>query len=108
MANIVQQIQFATLEDFIKGQNNYYAHFWTGNSWAESRRIRPHFRSFQESHPEMEADLTKKVTEACTSEPPKRIPYEELFESYKLMSEFVFDDNPAVLKYIDPARYLVG
>ena len=51
---IVEQVEFRTLEDFAAGMNNYYAHFYRNNPFGESRRSKPHFIRFKSQNPEME------------------------------------------------------
>ncbi|MBI2176446.1 hypothetical protein HYU40_03835 [Candidatus Woesearchaeota archaeon] len=103
---IAPQKQFASLDDFIKGQNNYYAHFLEGN-WGQTRRNHPHFRRFQGLYPEMERKLRSEVT-AARNQPGQQMPYTQLFESYKLMSQLVFADDPGVMQYSHPDMYLIG
>lgn len=107
---IVQQVQFETLEAFTKGQNNYYAHFLRDNPFGESRRIKPHFLRFQEQNPEMERELTDAVTEARNKSIRKEedLPLEQLFESYPLMSQLVYAEDPDVKEYSHPEMYLIS
>lgn len=104
--NIVPQKQFETLDAFIKGQNNYYAHFLKDNPWGEIRRDRPHFRRFQDSHSGMEEEATRATCESRSSS--TRLPYEILFETYKIMSQLVFASDEGVMTYSKPDEYLLS
>jgi len=103
---IVQQKQFESLEAFIKGQSNYWAHFYKGNKWAETRRNLAHFGRFQKAYPELEEKTTRATCEARSQ--PTRLPYELLFETYPLMSQFVFADDEWVSTYRKPDEYLIA
>lgn len=106
---IVPQKQFESLEAFIEGIGNYWAHFYRENTFGESRRSTPTFRRFQEQYPQMERELTDAVTEARNK--PIRtksdLPLKQLFESYPLMSQFVYSDDPEVMAYSNPEMYLI-
>jgi hypothetical protein len=86
----VPLLEFASLDEFIKNQSNFYAHFYAGNDFGEARRKRAYFKLFQSLYPEMERVTTKLTVEARTSSPTKRLPYELLFEAYKIISKLVF------------------
>lgn len=106
---IVPQKQFGTLDLFIEGMNNYWAHFFRGNEWAETRRKRPHFLRFQEQNPEMEHELTDKITKiANTTRRREYMPLETLWESYNLMSQLVYAEDAGVMGYSDPSTYLLS
>ena len=89
---------------------NYWAHFYEGNTFGESKRNTPHFRRFQEQNPEMEKELTDAVTEARNK--PIRslgdLPLEQLFKSYPLMSQLVYADDSGVMQYSDQSMYLIS
>lgn len=103
---IVPQKQFESLEDFTDGQNNYYAHFLKGDSWGETRRERPHFQRFQNLHPELEGEVTRATGEARSKS--GRLPYERLFEAYKIMSQLVYADDKGLMAYSNPDEYLIA
>tara|TARA_Y100000294_G_scaffold177180_1_gene201743 strand:+ start:226 stop:552 length:327 start_codon:yes stop_codon:yes gene_type:complete len=103
---IMQQKQFESLEQFIDEQNNYYAHFLKGNDWGETRRNRPHFRRFQKAHPELEREVTRKTCEARFKS--ERLPYEQLYRTYEIMSQLVHVDDEGVGIYSKPDEYLLG
>ena len=103
---IVEQRQFASLEEFIEGQNNYYARFLEGNPWGESRRRHPYFQRFQELYPTLEQEVTRKTIEARATR--SRLPYEKLFETYKLMSVLVYAEDDGVKRYSNPDLYLIS
>ncbi len=106
---IVLQVQFSSLEAFVAGMNNYCAHFYRGNTWAETRRSRPHFIRFKEQNPEMERDLTDKVTAVMAATRKKEdLPLELLFESYGIMSHLVYADDSGVITYSHPEMYLTS
>lgn len=103
---ILQQIEFSSLEAFILNQNNYYAHFLKGNPWGEIRRERTYFKRFQDLCPELEEMTTKETCEARSKS--MRMPYELLFETYKIMSKLVFVDDECVKTYRYPDRFLTS
>jgi len=102
----VPQKEFNSLDEFIRGQNNYYAHFLAGNPWGETRRRRPHFLKFQQQYPGLEEEVTRLTVEARRTNSP--LPFEKLFETYPMMSQFVFDDDPGVRAYSSPMEYLLA
>lgn len=106
---IVSQVQFETLEAFVEGMNNYPAHFYRDNPWAEIRRNKPHFLRFQEQNAIMEKDLSDKVTPVMSTTRRKEdLPLAELWESYKIMSQLVYAEDPDVKEYSHPEMYLIS
>ncbi len=106
---IVPQKQFDTLEAFVEGMNNYWAHFFSGNEWAETKRNKPHFIRFKEQNPKMEQELTDKITPIANSTRRKEnMPLDLLWESYRIMSQLVYPDDPGVMAYSDPSMYLIS
>lgn len=105
---IVPQKEFESLEDFIEGQKNYWGHFLKGNEWGETRRSRSCFKRFQKLYSELEEKTTTATVQARTAEPPKKLPYKLLFETYELMSKLVFADDEGVKKYSKPNWYLIS
>ncbi len=96
---VAPQIEFKNLDDFIKDQNNYYAHFLDDCEFNQKiHRIMPHFKRFQEAHPEMEREVTYAAVRAYRSESRQRLPHEQLLETYKLMSKLVFVDDKYVMR----------
>src|SRR3989338_10970113 len=106
---IAPQKQFDTLEAFVQGMNNYWAHFFRGNEWAETRRNKPHFIRFQAQNPEMEQELTDIITPiASTTRKIKEMPLEtleRLWESYRIMSQLVYANDPGIMEYSEPSMY---
>lgn len=107
--NKVPQKQFKSLEEFIKNQNNFWAHFLKGNPFGEIRRERQHFILFQAKNPELEKLLSERVTQ----ERSKRTnlsakTFELLFIAYKEMSDLVFDNDAHALRYSYPELYLIS
>ena len=106
---IVLQVQFSSLEAFVAGMNNYCAHFYRGNTWAETRRSRPHFIRFKEQNPEMERDLTDKVTAVMTTTRKMEDSLlQQLWDSYNIMSQLVYADDPGVRRYSHSEMYLTS
>lgn len=94
---IAPQIEFRNLEDFTRRQYNYYAHFLDDCEWGNVYRAQAHFQRFQEANPEMEREVTLAVVRAVRAE-NRNLPYEKLWESYKLMSKLVFSDDKYVMR----------
>jgi len=98
---VVSQMEFATLDDFIKGSNNYYTHFLGDAAWG--KRFTPHFKRFQEAYPEMEREVTAATDRAYNlwvedSKERAKLPYEQLWETYKIMSKLVFVDDKYIMR----------
>ena len=96
---IAPQKEYTTLEDFTRGQNNFFLHFlddWpVGN---DTYRSKPHFKRFQEQNPEMERDVTRATIQAVRAKPRQELPNEQLWEAYKIMSKLVFVDDPDIMR----------
>lgn len=101
---IVTQKEYATLEDFVRGQNNFYAHFLDDCEWGQLYRKSAHFKRFQKAHPDMETETTRATVSAIRVKPRQKLPYEQLFEAYKLMSHLVFVDDEYVMHYGQPDK----
>ena len=101
------QIEFETLDDFIKGQNNYHIHFLDDFGFGKLYREALHFRRFQEAHPEMERDVTGATVRAVMAEPRQKLPYEQLWETYKIMLKLVFVDDEYVMRDGQPDKYFL-
>jgi hypothetical protein len=105
---VAPQIEFETLDDFIEGQNNYYAHFLDDCHLGQLYRTKKvHFKRFQEAHPEMEREVTGATVRAVRAEPRQRLPYEQLWETYKIMSKLVFVDDKHVMRDGQPDKYFL-
>lgn len=105
---IASQIEFKSLEEFIKAQNNYYFHFLGDCEMGLFYREKPHFKRFQEKHPELEKEMTVATVQAIRAVPKRELPYEQLWKTYNLMSKLVFVDDPHVMKECEPDnRFLV-
>lgn len=107
MQGIVAQRQFKTLDAFVKEQNNFFAHFWIGNSFAESKRAESHFQRFKMMYPKLERELTERVTEVRKRE-GEDLPYESLYKAYELMSQLVFASDERVKEYAYKDYYLIS
>ena len=91
--------EYKTLEDFIRRQNNFYVHFLDDRRLGnEVYRSTAHFKRFQEQHPEMEREVTKATVQAARAKPIQKLPYEQLWEAYKIMSKLVFLDDEYVMR----------
>jgi len=91
----IPQIQFGSLEEFIEKRNNFDS-FFRRTPWGEQvYRCRPHFERFRQAYPELEKDISDENTAAYLA--GERHPYEKLWEAYKLMSEFVYVGDEAVV-----------
>ncbi len=104
---VAPQTEFESLDDFIRGQNNYYAYFLDDCDWGISHRERPPFRRFQEAHPEMERKVTDATIRALRAESRQKLPYEQLWETYKIMSRLVFVDDRSVMRDGQPDKYFL-
>jgi len=95
---IAPQKEYKTLEDFIREQNNFYLYFlddcFIGN---EVYRAQLPFKRFQEQNPEMERDVTKATVQSKRSKQRQELPYEKLWEAYKIMSKLVYVDDEHVM-----------
>jgi hypothetical protein len=109
MPQIVPQKQFETIDDFINGSNNYYALFLDDCDWGlEHRETYGCFRRFQAAYPEMERQVTRATVQAVRAGPLQKLPWERLWETYKLMSQFVFADDKYATHDGQPHReYLI-
>lgn len=104
MQGIVAQRKFATLDAFVKGQNNFYAHFLAGNAFGDIRRRRAHFQRFQMMYPKLEEEVTREVCKANTMN--KEPSNELLYKAYNLMSQLVFEGDKGVQRYTYKDHYL--
>nr|MBI4156750.1 hypothetical protein [Candidatus Woesearchaeota archaeon] len=104
---IAPQKEYKTLEDFIRGQNNFYAHFLDDCQWGQVYRKTPHFKRFQEAHPEMEREVTGATVRAVRAEPRQKLPYGQLWETYKIMSKLVFVDDKYVMQDDKPDNWFL-
>src|SRR3989338_4164394 len=106
--NKIPQKQFSNLGEFLQNQNNFWAHFLKGNPFGEIRREKPHFIRFQAKNPNLEAELSERVTQerAKNTNYFSAMTYELLFVAYKEISELVYDDDPGVRSYRHPELYI--
>jgi hypothetical protein len=90
----ITQVEFSSLEEFIEGHNNFYAYFLDNCEWGNNKREKDYFKKFRELYPELERELTKKVTHIRSNHLGiKSLPYEQLFEAYQKMSLLVEAEN---------------
>lgn len=109
MDEIAPQIEFQSLDDFVNKQNNFYMHF-RDNCFESNNiyRLRATFKRFQIQNPEMEQDVTKATIQVIKAWPEQRLPYEQLWEAYNLMSKLVFVNDEYVMRGGQPDReYLI-
>lgn len=106
MPQIIKQKKFETIDNFMKGSNNFRAHFLKGNPWGETRRANPHFKRFQQQHSELEKQTTDAMVAADQNHGD--LPYDLLYESYQKMSELVFDTDEGARSYSKPDEYLTA
>ncbi len=97
---IAPQVEFNSLYAFVEGSNNFQLHFFPNSSHGTVYRNRSVFLRFQKANPNME----KEISEAVPN-PKEEFPWRKLFEAYKLMSQLVFVDDPAVMRDGQPDRY---
>ncbi|MAG78198.1 hypothetical protein CL616_02410 [archaeon] len=106
---IAPQREYETLKDFVDGQNNFYVYF-REDQWAQRvYRCRPHFLRFQEANPEIEEELTALTAPAIGSRFVNWdiLPYEKLWEAYKIMSKLVYVDDPYVMREGQPDAWFL-
>lgn len=101
---IVSQHQFASLDDFIKNNNNFYARLVVDSACTKiGRDDWPVYERFNHDFPELAAELREKMTmlnyrDAMGSDETWReiFPWDKLWEAYKIMSNLVYLDDPEV------------
>ena len=104
---VAPQIEFESLDDFVRGQNNYYAYFLDDCEWGINHRERPVFRRFQEANPQTEREVTGATVRAVRAEPRQRLPYEQLWQTYRIMSQLVFVNDQYVMENGQPDKYFL-
>lgn len=107
---IAPQIEFKSLEDFIRGQNNFFCYFLEDCQSGEVYRRTAHFQRFQRAHPDLEREVTNETILAARNDPGKkwkRLPYNQLWEAYKIMSKLVFIDDPEVMRDGQPDEFFL-
>ncbi len=87
----VKQIQFKSLEEFIKRENNFHAYFYNpkfGNFHRETEI----FKEFKLKYPKLE-EITTRYTTKSIEELKKRqeLPYRALWGCYRRMSELLLE-----------------
>lgn len=94
---IVPQVEFEMLNDFVKGQNNYW-HFFIEDSWLGQfhRENVEAYSRFEKQNSEFARDLMQKATRMYKEY--RQLPYEDLYRSYQLMSKLVYEDDRYVKK----------
>ncbi len=111
LETIVKQVEFSSVEDFTLNSANYWTHFSSNYPAGLAHRIRPHFLRFQNTYPEMERKLTLETGDALEIQMktgdrngvlsfPKEL-QTKLWDSYKLMSQFVYIDDPFITRTPD-------
>ena len=99
--------EYETLEDFSRGQNNFYMYFLDDCGWGRLYRKTSHFQRFQEQHSEMEQKTRMVTVQAVRAEPRQELPYEQLWEAYKIMSKLVFLDDKYVMRDDQPDAWFL-
>lgn len=93
----VPQVQFATLESFIEGGDNFFSTFLNNH---RSRQHLPFYQRFKQMHPELcellEREITIRRYNRGSIPWREKWPWEKLWEAYKLMSELVYLGDPGV------------
>jgi len=108
---IAPQKEFKSLEEFIQHSNNFYCHFIDYTPMSNTcYRTREAFIRFQEKYPDFEKDLTAKtVLSFQTKRSLKELPWEELFDAYKKMSQLVYlEDEDVTHRAKDIDLCLIG
>ncbi|MBW2973924.1 hypothetical protein KY346_06050 [Candidatus Woesearchaeota archaeon] len=113
---IVPQRQFASLDDFIEGNNNFYARLVvdSANSYVKPERVHlwPCYTRFAQIAPELALELKQVMTmqnygRATQGEPWKEVfPWDKVWEAYKIMSTLVYLGDPYV-EGIDDFSFLI-
>lgn len=102
--------EFEDLDDFIKNSNNFFL-FFTKKSWVgKVYREAMVFDRFRKKYPEFEKELTNSIDIIMKDNPhyfSKTLPWDKLYEAYKLMMPLVQETDPYVMinNKID-SRYL--
>jgi hypothetical protein len=88
----VPQMEFKTVADFIKGQNNFW-HFFIEDSFLgqlHRSKIEAYTR-FEEQNPEFARELMQKATRMDREQ--SQLPWEDLYRAYQLMSKLVYEED---------------
>ncbi len=94
MPKVIPQKQFDTLDEFIDGCNNYAMLFQIGGE--DYRETTPAYDRFKEQNLEFDSKLKQRMNEINIDNP--KIPWDKLWDSYKLMSQLVYEDDPFAIK----------
>jgi hypothetical protein len=94
----VPQLKFSSVEDFIEHNNNYYSIWIEDACSGENRRnAYPAYKRMHERYPEFSRNLFEKASrmwrENYRLSWNERLPWEELFISYELMANLVFEEG---------------
>lgn len=105
---IVHQVQFASLEEFIEGNNNFFSMFFDNH---RSKRNYPFYQRFKQQHPELcnflESEVTITRYRRWSIPLIEKFPWEKLWEAYKLMSKLVYLGDLGV-RDMNHKSYLLG
>ncbi len=90
-----------TFEQFTKRNptpkyNNFFTFFEDVGFGRELKRAQPYFRRFAEEHPELERELTDKITNRDSSKftADSLAPFEkDLYQAYLIMRQYIEDDT---------------
>ncbi len=96
---IAPQREFKSLDDFIINQNNFHMHFMTHLRGSMDYRARDCFRRFKSQYSELERKTTQIAFQTVKGQPKREeLPYEQLWEAYKVMSTLVFTRDKYVMR----------
>ena len=89
----VEQIQFNSLEEFIKKENNFHAYFYH-SEFGNFHRETKIFEEFKLEYPKLEKITTKYTTQAIDNLKTKQeLPYRMMWGCYRRMSKLLLKHN---------------
>ncbi len=110
----IQQPQYNSLDHFIEHSNNYW-NWWADTERGESRREEPYFQRFMKKYPHFSKWLIKRVSKEFWDyrseiDFEERLPWDQLYTSYDIISEMVFEKDFAGKNWPDSykQRFLRG
>jgi len=90
--NIAPQTEYKTLDDFMKGQNNFW-HFFIEDSFLgrlHRDKVEAYAR-FEEQNPDFAKELMQRATRMYREN--HQLPWEDLQRAYNLMAKLVHEDD---------------
>ena len=92
---IVPQIEFKTLDSFIKGQNNFFHFFIENSDLGQVYRDKVEaYARFKEKNPNFVRELTQRIT--STPKEDSQFPWNDLYGAYQSMAKLVHEDDGRV------------